>query len=111
MTEFPATDANFEKEVIEKSKAIPVVVDFWATWCMACRVLSPTIQKVAKDFEGKLVLAVVNVDENPNLSSAFGIRSIPTIILFKDGKQVDGFTGALAEPMIHKWLEKNGIRK
>ena len=103
------SEETFEKEVIEKSKDLPVVVDFWAPWCMPCRILGPIIRKIAEENKGKFILTVVNVDENPYLANAYGIRSIPTVIMFKEGKPVDTFTGALPEPRIKEWLKKNSV--
>ena len=105
--EIDASDANFEKEVVEKSREIPVVVDFWASWCMPCNVLKPVLEKLAAEYEGKFLLAKLNVDENPVTSSKFGASSIPDVRMFKDGKVVDGFVGALPEETVKKWLDKN----
>ena len=101
------TDADFQEKVIEKSKEVPVVVDFWATWCMPCLMISPVLDKLSEEYKGKFILAKVNVDENPMISRSFGIMSIPTVKMFKDGKIVDEFVGAIPEPAIRQWLEKN----
>jgi thioredoxin 1 len=88
----PVTQANF-KQVVEDSK-IPVLVDFWAEWCGPCRMVAPVIDELSKEYEGKVAFAKVNVDENAPLSSRYGIMSIPTLIVFKNGKpaqQVVGF--------------------
>ena len=102
-----ATDYDFKEKVLEKSKDLPVVVDFWASWCMPCRILGPIIEKVAKDYEGKFVLAKVNVDEAPSTSQTYGIRGIPSVKMFKDGEVVDEFTGAMPEEKIKNWIESN----
>jgi putative thioredoxin len=102
-----ANDGNFEKEVIEKSKNIPVVVDFWAEWCMPCRMLGPVLEKLAKDYNGKFILAKVNVDEAGEKSREYSIMSIPAVKLFKGGKVVDEFVGALPEEHIRGWLDNN----
>ena len=106
-TKIDVTDNDFEKEVIEKSKDTPVVVDFWAVWCMPCRLIGPVLEKLADDYKGKFILAKLNVDENPVTSNKFGIMSIPSVKMFKDGKVVDAFVGALPENAIRQWLDKN----
>src|SRR5262245_38241758 len=91
------TPATFEREVLEASKTMPVVVDFWAPWCGPCRTLTPIIEKIAATFRGRVKLVKVNSDDNPQLSQAFQIRSIPNVIAFKDGKPAAQFLGALPE--------------
>ena len=102
-----ANDNNFEERIIEQSKKIPVVVDFWASWCAPCLMLSPVLEKLAKGYEGKFVLAKVNVDETRTMAQTYRIMSIPSVKLFKDGKVVDEFIGALPEPAVKQWLDKN----
>src|SRR5204863_1342439 len=99
------TDATFEADVIERSKAVPVVVDLWAPWCGPCRTLGPIIEKVVDATDGRVVLAKVNVDENPQVSRAFQVQSIPAVYALKDGKVVDGFIGAQPEATIKKFVE------
>jgi len=101
------TDQDFQEKVIEQSKKIPVVVDFYADWCGACQVLLPVIEKVAKDYKDKFILVEVNVDGAPSTAEEYGVMSIPSVKLFKDGKIVDEFLGALPEPQIKEWAEKN----
>ena len=102
-----ATDQSFEDEVIKKSETVPVVVDVWAPWCMPCNMLGPVLEGVAEKNEGKFVLVKINVDENPTTSAKYEVRSIPLVKLFKSGKEVDEFVGALPESEVEKWLEKN----
>jgi putative thioredoxin len=100
-------DRDFEEKVIEKSKEIAVVVDFYADWCMPCRVLAPVLEKIVEEYEGRFVLVKINVDEAPETAQKFGIMSIPNVKMFKDGEIVDEFVGNFPEDRIKKWLEKN----
>lgn len=87
------TDANFNEEV--KKSPIPVLVDFWAPWCGACRIMMPIVEKLSQEYEGKIKICKMNVDDNPNTSDSFGIKSIPTLIIFKEGKLVEQIIGAM----------------
>ena len=93
VTEF--TDANFEQGVLQSST--PVLVDFWAEWCMPCRMLAPTIEKLAKDYAGKVKVGKVDTDANREISIKYGISAIPTVILFKDGQVAQKFVGLRQE--------------
>ena len=97
------TDANFDKEVL-KSKE-PVLVDFWAEWCGPCKMLGPTIEELAKEYAGKVKIGKVNVDENPGVSSKFGIRSIPALLMYKNGEVVQQMVGAQPKPAIKSKLD------
>jgi putative thioredoxin len=98
--------ASFEQEVVEASRKLPVVVDFWAPWCGPCRALTPVIEKVATELAGRVKLVKVNSDENPDLSAAYGIRSIPNVIAFKDGRPVAQFLGAVPEGQVRAFMQK-----
>lgn len=106
---FDATTTTFEAEVLQASLTTPVLVDFWATWCGPCRTLGPILEKLAGEYHGAFVLAKVDVDKEPELSAAFQIRSVPTVMLLKDGQIVDGFPGALPEGQLREFLKHHGI--
>jgi thioredoxin 1 len=99
-----ATDVNFETEVL--GSAEPVLVDFWAEWCGPCRMIAPTIEAVAEEYSGKAGVFKVNVDENQAVSNQFGIRSIPTMIVFKGGQEQERIVGAVSKESISKTLDK-----
>lgn len=106
---FDATTEGFEADVIQRSLEVPVLVDFWATWCGPCRTLGPLLEKLAGEYNGAFELAKVDVDKEQQLSAAFQIRSVPTVVLVKDGQLVDGFPGALPEGQLREFLKHHGI--
>jgi thioredoxin 1 len=92
MSDQTFTDANFQKDVLESK--MPVVVDFWAPWCGPCKIVSPTIEELAKEYDGKVAVGKMNVDDNQIPASQFGVMSIPTVMIFKDGQPVKSMVGA-----------------
>jgi putative thioredoxin len=106
---FDANLADFEQDVILRSKQVPVLVDFWAAWCGPCKTLGPILEKLAAEFAGGFVLAKVDVDAEQQLASYFQIKSIPTVMLVKDGQIVDGFPGALPETQLREFLKHHGV--
>ncbi len=101
------TAENYQSAVIEQSRQVPVLVDFWASWCQPCQMLMPVLAKLADDYQGKFILAKINTEEQQALAAQFGIRSIPTVKLFRNGEPVDEFAGALPEAEIRKFLDKH----
>ncbi|NLC10092.1 MAG: thioredoxin [Gammaproteobacteria bacterium] len=98
---------NFDQQVIEKSFSTPVLVDFWAEWCAPCKALMPLLEKITIHYNGGLLLAKVNCDIEQEIVARFGVRSLPTVVLFKDGQPVDGFAGAQPESQIKEMLAKH----
>lgn len=104
---FNVDQDNFETEVLQASLKTPVLVDFWATWCEPCKSLGPVLEKLAVEYNGAFRLGKVDVDKNQELAGVFGIRSIPTVMLVKDGQILDGFAGALPEGQLREFLSRH----
>lgn len=98
------TEQDFQRQVVERSMQVPVVVDLWATWCGPCKQLSPVLERLAEAGGGSWILAKIDVDANPRISQLFGVQSIPTVIAVASGQPVDAFTGALPEPQVREWI-------
>jgi thioredoxin 1 len=98
------TAENFQEEVLNSS--LPVLVDFWASWCGPCQMIGPVIEELSKELEGKAIIGKVNVDENPELAQKYGVMSIPTIILFKDGKEQEKIIGLTSKDQLLELISK-----
>jgi thioredoxin 1 len=97
-------DKNFSLEVLQSG--VPVLVDFWATWCGPCRAISPIVEELAKEFSGRVKITKLNVDENPSIPGQYGVRGIPTLILFKEGKVLDQIVGSVPKARLKAMIEK-----
>ena len=100
-------DAGFDAEVLKSD--LPVLVDFWAPWCGPCRAIAPVIDELTQEFEGKVAIVKMNVDENPGTPSKYGIRAIPTLILFKNGEAVEQVTGAVSKASLKQMLNDKAL--
>ncbi|MGF1541437.1 MAG: thioredoxin [Pleurocapsa sp.] len=100
----PVTDSSFTEQVLESE--VPVLVDFWAPWCGPCRMVAPVVEEIAEQYEGQVKVVKLNTDENPQVASQYGIRSIPTLMIFKGGQRVDMVVGAVPKTTLANTLEK-----
>lgn len=98
------TDEDFDREVLQSDR--PVMVDFWAEWCMPCKMIAPAVEAIAQENAATLKVGKVNVDESPGVASKYGIRSIPTLLFFKDGKVVEKAVGAISKETIQQFVDK-----
>src|SRR4051812_13484911 len=100
------TSEAFNQEVIECSQTVPVVVDFWAEWCGPCRMLSPVLEKLAREYDGKFVLAKIDIERSPDVAAQFGVRSIPAVFGVRDGEVIDAFVGIQPEAVLRMWVDR-----
>ncbi len=101
------SDGEFQKKVIDQSKDVPVVIDFWAPWCGPCNIIGPILVKLAGEYDGRFVLAKANVDENMENAQKYNVSSIPAVLMFSKGKVVADFIGSRPEPMVKEWLDNH----
>ena len=102
MTSISVSDQNFDTEVLSSSD--PVVVDFWAEWCGPCKAMSPIVEELASEMSGKVKMVKVNIDENPNSPTKYGVRGIPTFMVFKNGALVDTRVGSMSKSQLSEWI-------
>ena len=105
MSTYIITDSNFDEEI--KNSQVPILVDFWAEWCGPCKQIGPILEDIGETKKDKLKILKLNIDENPQTPQKFGVRGIPTLMLFKDGKLVDTKVGSLPKNMLEAWIDTN----
>ena len=105
MNTYDVNDNNFDEEI--KKAQLPVLVDFWAEWCGPCKQIGPILEEIAESKQNKLIIFKLNIDENPNIPQKFGVRGIPTLMLFKDGNLLDTKVGSLPKTALESWIEPN----
>jgi thioredoxin 1 len=105
MSEVTLTDANFDQEVVEFSKTMPVLTDFWASWCPPCRAMSPIIEELAKQYDGKIKVGKYNIEEGTTVAEKLGVQSIPAFFIYKNGVVVDSWVGAMPKEEVAKKIE------
>jgi thioredoxin 1 len=105
MATLKVTDQSFEADVLNSAE--PVVVDFWAEWCGPCRMIGPALEEISTEMAGKVKIAKINIDENPQIAAKLGIRSIPTLFIYKDGQKVDQMVGAKPKGDLQRWISKS----
>ena len=105
MTTFSTNDDNFEKDITDSK--VPVIVDFWAEWCGPCKQIGPILEEIAVEHESKIKVLKINIDENPQTPQKFGVRGIPTLMFFKEGKLVESKVGSLPKTALEAWIQAN----